>query len=141
MKNILFMLTLAFVMLAGYYALAQQTKYTYSAHIQPLFKANCSSCHSWDSAYTSLVGPVSTEPATKGIPIVSRAKPDSSVLVWRLEGKLPSGGSIEQMPKFGSPLSADAIKMVRDWITQGAPESQPVKGEDRSWGAVKEMFR
>jgi hypothetical protein len=45
------------------------------------------------------------------------------------------------MPKFGTPLSAASIQMVRDWITQGALESQPVEVQERSWGAVKEIFR
>ncbi|MHB9027952.1 MAG: hypothetical protein ACYC9O_04230 [Candidatus Latescibacterota bacterium] len=141
MKKMLFILTIVFGLVASYFALAQQTKYTYTAYIKPLFAANCSNCHSWDGAYANLVGPVSTESATRGIPIVYKTKPDSSVLVWRLEGKLPSGGSIEQMPKFGTPLSSSAQKIVRDWIAQGAPESQPVKVEERSWSAVKELFR
>ncbi len=141
MKKTFLVFTVVFSLGMVYLTIAQQTTYTYVADIKPLFAAACGSCHAWDGAYANLVGPSSSEPATNGIPIVYKAEPDSSVLIWRLEGKLPSGASIDQMPKFETPLSVDAIRMVRDWIAQGAPEDEPVEVKKRTWGAVKELFR
>lgn len=93
----------------------------YTADIQPIMSNNCSNCHDWGVQYVKLVGPVSQYSPTKGLKIVFPTKPDSSVLIWRLEGKLPSGSSITQMPKFGNKLPDAEILTIRTWIQEGAP--------------------
>jgi hypothetical protein len=76
-----------------------------------------------------------------GISIVSPGLPDSSVIVWRLEGKLPGGESIIQMPRFEDPLPEETILMIRQWIASGAPKDPPVGVRENTWGGIKQEYR
>ncbi len=140
MRRPLLMLTLTVGIAAVFLSGAQQPRYSYSEDLVLLFSQECGDCHDWHTGYSRLVGPTSVYSPTTGLPIVNPSRPDSSVLVWRLEGKLPSGGNIGQMPQSAGALPAEKIKMVRDWISQG-PLDLPVGVHERSWGGVKELFR
>lgn len=140
MRKALLVLTLAAGTAVVFLSGAQQTRYSYTENIAPLFSGECGNCHNWHEDYRNLVGPVSEYAPTTGLPIVNPNRPDSSVVVWRLEGKLPSGENIERMPRFADALPEENIQMVRDWITQGAPDA-PVGVENRTWGKVKDLFR
>jgi len=111
---------------AVYPILDAATNYSYTNDIKPVFANECSGCHDWEQAYSNVVGPKSDYSPTKGLKIVYPSKPDSSVLVWRLEGKLPSGATIGSMPQGGNKLPDATIQMIRAWITQGAPENAAV---------------
>ena len=54
---------------------------------------------------------------------IDSGNPDASYLIWKLEGAGPNGEPIvaAQMPLNNPPLSADTIKNVRDWISDGTP--------------------
>lgn len=140
MKGILALIASTALVVLFSTAVTAETKYSYSNDIKPIFAANCSACHDWDQGYTKTVGPKSQEPPTTGLRIVYPAKPDSSVLVWRLEGKTASGTVLESMPKFAEKLPADTIKKIRDWISQGAPELVTAV-KYGTWGEVKNKFR
>ena len=115
---------------------------TYENDIKGLLSSYCVSCHSWTGNYNQLMEKTSDESITSGKPIVEPEKPDESVLIWRLEGKLPNGNSIIRMPKLEDPLSAEDIQMVRTWIEQGAIRSPVGVEEERdTWGKVKALFR
>jgi hypothetical protein len=85
---------------------------------------------------------VSSIQATNGIRIIAPAEPDSSVLIWRIEGKLPSGASLERMPQAGTPLPSETITIFRKWIEQGARENIPVGVQETNiWKKIKEKYK
>lgn len=98
-----------------------------------IFNQNCalSSCHigsnpasglnlSEGNAYANIVGVPSRE-----VPSLQRVKPfspDSSYLVWKIEGRQGIQG--ERMPRGRTPLSQEQIDVIRQWIANGAlPET------------------
>ena len=91
--------------------------------IKPILEQNCVSCHGWMNSNKSILVQKSKYPSTMGLPIVSVSKPDSSVIIWRLEGKLPSGAQLERMPKGKDALPADSIGKIQEWIRQGAMDT------------------
>jgi hypothetical protein len=94
-----------------------------------VFTPICSVCHVGGSApmglrldaadsYSLLVGVPSTE-----VPAILRVKPrdpDNSYIIQKLEGHAAVG---VQMPFGGPYLSSDTIAFIRQWITNGAPQS------------------
>ncbi len=59
--------------------------------------------------------------ASEEIPALLRvnpAKPDSSYIVWKIEGR--SGIQGDRMPLDMAPLSAEQIAAIRGWISGGA---------------------
>jgi hypothetical protein len=92
-----------------------------------IFSPNCTQCHAGASAplgfsleasvsYGNLVNVQSVE-----VPELMRVRPgqpDSSYLVWKIEGT--SGIAGGRMPSGLSPLSAEEIQAIRDWIADGA---------------------
>jgi len=99
--------------------------------IQPIFNANCTSCHSGGGAperldlgsgksYSNLVNVTSLEcgPTLRVMP----GMPNMSYLVFKLQGSGAcfSGG---QMPLDANPLSAAQQSTISTWISQGAPNN------------------
>jgi len=94
-----------------------------------VFTPICSPCHSGSSApeglmldaahsYNLLVGVPSTE-----VPTLDRVKPgdpDNSYLVLKIQGSAGIVGS--QMPLHETPLPQATIDVIRQWITNGAPQ-------------------
>ncbi len=141
MKKPLVILSVAAALIIGGGALYSAVTYTYNDDIKSILSANnCTGCHTYMAAYSDLITKKSVTPATSGIALVNAAKPDSSVIVWRLEGQLPDGSSAPLMPQGGDKLPDSTIQKVRDWISQGAPE-ETVAVEPSSWGRVKGLFR
>ena len=119
---------------------------TYKADIEPIISSNCSGCHlwsgTWEGTYEDLIEAKSSK-TVPDIPIVNPSKPDSSVIIWRIEGKLPSGDFITRMPKFRDSLPEETIELFRTWIEQGAYEDTPVsvKDETITWSEIKRKFK
>ncbi len=106
---------------------------SFSGQVQPIFNANCTggACHSGKMpaqgldlssvsvAFANLVNVASSQcPSTQR---VLPMQPDSSYLVWKLQGSGPCySGS--RMPK-GTPLSSADIATIRNWIVAGAPNN------------------
>ena len=103
-----------------------------SADIQPVFNANCVTCHQGAApqggmtletgkAFASLVNVKSAESALMR---VKPGAPSESYLIFKLEGtQTQVGGSGAQMPFNGIPLPAAQIELIRRWISQGAPNN------------------
>lgn len=95
-----------------------------------IFTPICSACHTGESAplglaldaglaRQNLVGARSAQ-----IPALLRVnpgKPDSSYLVWKIEGRAGILGG--RMPLGGAPLSAEQVATVHRWIQDGAPNN------------------
>lgn len=97
-----------------------QNTLTWVDHIRPnVVQPNCSACHGGALARNGLdLGEfdewIDAE-SSYGNPYVVPGEPDSSEIVWRLEGT----GGLLQMPQGGE-LPPDQIDRVRAWIEQGA---------------------
>jgi hypothetical protein len=90
---------------------------SYGVYVQPLFNETC--------AFTGCHG--DTEPAAglrltsydnlmfNSLQVVVRERPDESILVLRIEGRLGS-----RMPLNRTPLTQNQINGIRTWIAEGA---------------------
>ena len=107
---------------------------SFSGQVWPIFAVSCASsmCHDANmpaqglnlgtstSAYAALVNHGSSECGSNKL--VLPGMPDASYLVWKLAGTGPCfTGS--QMPKIGQSLPADQITLIRNWISNGAPNN------------------
>lgn len=99
---------------------------SFSTQVQPIFTNRCvnAGCHPGGGApfplqasvsYGNLVGVTATNGPCAGDKRVLPFSADASALVKRLEGTCGF-----QMPLGGTPLPADQIQLIRDWINQGA---------------------
>lgn len=96
-----------------------------------IFGAICIRCHigataprglrldSEDNSYAFLVGHASDE--VPSLQRVNPGKPDQSYIVKKIEGASDIVGG--QMPLGGPYLSQEQIKLIRDWIANGAPRT------------------
>jgi hypothetical protein len=99
----------------------------FAKDIQPIFKARCYECHSADKDLASLRLD-SKEAAFKGGDsgkVIVPGKSQDSLLIQRISG---SEGGLRMPP--GKPLGESEIKLIRDWIDQGA------KWPDQTGGAT-----
>lgn len=94
----------------------------YTDDIQPIFNANCTSCHNTSaqsgvnlSSYSATMNSVGDQ---YGKNIVIPNEPDNSPLVDKIE---PAPDFGDRMPQGGS-LSDGQISLIRQWITEGANE-------------------
>ena len=90
----------------------------YATQIQPIFNANCTSCHGSSggvnlSSFEALMGSTGN---FYGSSLVVAGDPDASGLVDKIEPN-PQNGS--RMPQGGS-LQQSEIDLIRQWITEGA---------------------
>ncbi len=92
----------------------------YNQTIQPIFNANCTSCHGSTSGVdlSSYFSTVNSEGDLYGIKIVNPGESSSSPLVDKIEPNPQIG---DRMPQGGS-LSGSDIQKIKDWINQGANE-------------------
>jgi hypothetical protein len=100
---------------------------TYASIQRNVFGAICTACHvgsaaplglalDANSAYDRLVNVQSVQ--RSALKRVLPGNPDSSYVVWKIEGRSGIAGS--RMPLGQSPLSAEQIQAIRDWIAAGA---------------------
>jgi hypothetical protein len=97
--------------------------------VRPLFQQNCNGCH---QPAKPLGGYVMTTHADllkageRGKPGVVAGKPAESYLVEQI--KVHSNGKAE-MPKGRDPLTAAQVKLVTDWVAQGAADDTPASAK------------
>ncbi len=104
---------------------------TFPSIRENVLAVNCafSGCHSGsfapfglamdaDVAYSNLVNVMSGQQAD--VVRVAPGDPDNSYLIQKLEGTATIG---LQMPRGATPLPAETIQIIRDWIANGALES------------------
>ena len=108
-------LTLAFF---GILAIPVAAQVDYESQIQPIFNANCTSCHGASggvnlSSFEALMGSTGDN---YGSNLVVSGDPDASGLVDKIEAN-PQFGS--RMPQGGQ-LSDEEITLIRTWISEGA---------------------
>ncbi len=104
----------------------------YVRDVKPIFRNHCQSCHGpvkqkgglrLDTGSQILQGGKSGD-------ILNSDSPDNSALLARVS----STDESEQMPPEGARLTPEQIRLIRDWIREGAPfpkdESAPARPED-----------
>jgi uncharacterized membrane protein len=98
-----------------------------AADVQPIFDANCTSCHSGSFAPKGMslapgvafMDTVSID--SMEVPEVARVlpgDPDNSYLFWKITDNPSIIG--ESMPRNSPPMTPREIRMIRRWIEQGA---------------------
>ena len=116
-----------------------EDKVSYNTAIKQLIsEKGCEVCHFFTRSYEDLLSHT-----INGIPFVNVAKPHSSVLIWRIEGKTPSGDPLLRMPYDGPYYSEEEINIFKAWISQGALEDIVVNVEKatRTWSEIKLKFK
>lgn len=99
----------------------------FGSQILPIFKANCSSCHSGDHAKggLNLLDPEKLKDSH-----VLTVKDGTSELIRRIKGE----GGKPQMPMGFKPLTPAQIKLIDDWTKAGAPFTE---GSSVHWSYQK----
>jgi hypothetical protein len=101
----------------------EKTKsYTYAKDVAPIVKTYCMSCHGSDNDNPSELSMDDYETLMKGgkhgVPVVA-GKPDESPMYFKLLPEPPFG---RQMPRGRKKITPEAVKLIHDWIEQGAKE-------------------
>jgi WD40 repeat protein len=106
----------AFIVASLITATASGEDVSFQRDIWPVFKRHCVGCHNekkskgdlrMDDVAALLKG-------GKTGPLFEKGKPDDSLLITQVSGDKP------EMPENEAPLSAAKVKLLRDWIAQGA---------------------
>ena len=102
-------------------------KVSYREEIEPFLKANCGGCHTSAKKTSGFsveaTGELFAGGKKFGAKVVLPGKPTESVIVQYLRGKLQP-----RMPLGGAAVSEKQIKLVENWIAQGAKIDAPVLG-------------
>lgn len=92
------------------------------SNVLHIFEDNCASCHVGSrtsgvrlDSYDSVIGSVGEQ---YGEEVVQPGNAAGSPLVDKIESSNPEHG--ERMPQGQSPLSADQIALIKEWINDGA---------------------
>jgi len=119
-----------------------QESVTYISDIKPIIDSQCTSCHDWADTFEELTTVSGTRNAlTNGVPIVNVASPDSSLILWRLEGQIPEGAALGVMPQSTGKMDDAVIQKFRTWIEQGAHENIVGVDDKKSWGEIKLLLK
>ncbi|MFN8857182.1 MAG: DUF1549 domain-containing protein, partial [Planctomycetaceae bacterium] len=113
----------------------------YAAQVRPLLKARCVACHGalkqsaglrLDTAAALLRG------GDSGAAVVAGHSTRSLLLE-----RISAAESAERMPPEGEPLSAEQIRLIRDWIDSGAhrPDNEQPDADPREHWAYRPILR
>ncbi len=96
-------------------------KINFSREIRPILNQNCLGCHGGvqkQGGVSFLYREEALSKGDSGKPTVVPGDPDSSEMVLRITSKDPD--IIMPQPKHGAPLKPAEIKLIRQWIKEGA---------------------
>ena len=119
-----------------------------AADVQPIFAANCTSCHSGPfspqdqdlaegQAFTFLVNVDGVEVAE--VKRVLPGDPDNSYLFWKITDA--PGIANSPMPLGSFPMTQREIRMIRRWIEQGALDRRARPGTLESLAVIARTSR
>ena len=116
-------------------ARAEDKKVDFARDIQPLLASRCVACHGADPKgkkpkgkydLTTKEGAMSSG-EHKGKNIVANKSEESLIYTTLLHAVGKDDDEVGRMPYKKDPLSAEQIKMLKDWIDQGAAWPDEVK--------------
>jgi len=90
----------------------------YNQHIRPILAQNCFVCHGLDAGSRKADLRLDDRSIAIEMSAIEPAKPDQSELIARVESHDPD--MVMPPPDSGHKLSTEEIKLLREWITQGA---------------------
>jgi WD40 repeat protein len=108
---------------------AKAGKISYYKQVRPIFQQHCQGCHQPAKAGGGFNMTVYADLLKKGDrdkPGIVPGKPDASFLVELIR---PEDGKSE-MPRGKDPLPDPQIKLIVDWIAQGAADDTPASARD-----------
>lgn len=103
------------------------TLVSFADDVQPILNVRCLRCHGNPvvnsdyrvQSYQTVFGP-GRQASKRGMLEVRPGQPDSSYLVWKVEGPTRWPISGDRMPQTGQALEPSDIAIIRTWIRQGA---------------------
>ena len=119
-------------------AMAQDLPVGFQRQIAPILERRCHACHQPANAggQLNLTSYSQLRKGGKQGSIVVPGKPDDSLIVKMISGEAP------RMPMSGGPLTAEEIRLIRSWISQGAADDTPAGKEDATvWWSLKPILR
>lgn len=90
----------------------------FNQHIRPVLAQNCFVCHGLDAGSRKADLRLDDRSIAIDMSAIEPGKPDQSELIARVESADPE--TVMPPPDSGHKLSAEEIKLLRQWITQGA---------------------
>lgn len=95
------------------------TASSFATDVAPLMSQyGCSGCHNYLGSYSTTMG---YTPNQVSMPLVTAGDASQSYLYHKIAGThLSVGGSMDQMPKNGTPMSATEMAVIEGWINDGA---------------------
>jgi len=95
---------------------ARAADVSYQREVWPIFKRHCLGCHTEGKAKGGLRldDIAALKKGGKHGALFVAGKPDKSLLMQQVTGDPP------EMPENEPPLTAEKVKILRDWIAQGA---------------------
>src|SRR6186997_363955 len=118
-KRFLVILTLIIVGGLIYYFSSSSEKIDYNTQVKPIFNKKCIACHGGVKAksnFSLLFREDAMKPAKSGKYPIVPGKPGESEMIKRITNNDPD----ERMPYKHEPLSKNEIRILRQWIKQGA---------------------
>ena len=105
-----------------------KVKLTYDDHVRPLLKRRCASCHSGDrtEADLDIANFVALMQGGGSGAVIDAGSADDSYLF-----RLVNHDDSPEMPPGGGKIPDAEIKLLRDWIDQGALENSDSKAKKR----------
>lgn len=119
------MLRLALIFAFFLSAFAHAEDISFQREVWPIFKRHCVGCHSAQKTKGKLRldDVAALLKGGKTGPLYVAGKPDDSLLIDQITGDVP------EMPQNEAPLSRAKVKLLQDWIAQGAKIDGPPKSE------------
>ncbi len=117
-KGLLVALLILLVAAAAYFAFPKP-KIDYSTQVKPIFNKKCIACHGGvkqKAGFSLLFREQALGNTESGRPAIIPGKPDESELIRRITETDPE----ERMPYRHEPLSKSEIKILKQWIEEGA---------------------
>jgi len=106
-------------------ATASGADVSFQRDVWPIFKRHCVGCHSEQKTKGKLRldDVAALMKGGKTGALFAAGKPDDSLLITQVSGEKP------EMPENEAPLSAAKVKLLRDWVAQGAKIDAAPKSE------------
>jgi len=117
---------------------AQNRPISFQQQILPILERRCHACHQPANAggQLSLTSYSHIRKGGKQGPTLEPGKPDDSLMVKMISGEPP------RMPMSGGPLTAEEVRLIRSWISQGATDDTPAGKESAAiWWSLKPISR
>ena len=133
-RKILIVICLLAAVFFAWYLFSDHDKIDYNTQVKPIFNAKCITCHGGvkqKSEFSLLFREEALGHTKSGKPAIVPGKPGESELIRRITETDPD----ERMPYKHEKLSKNEIKILTQWIKQGAEWGEhwayiPVKKQD-----------